>query len=573
MRTKYPINIPWRRRTVVALFGLSFLVMIGQAVNLQVLNREFLKGQGDARYLRDVAVPAHRGMITDRDGEPLAVSTPVSSVWINPKDFQANAQQLRALGKLLSLPVSRIQNLVKEREEREFVYVQRHVAPQLAQQVMDLKIAGVALQREYRRYYPMGEVAAHLIGFTDIDDKGQEGLELAHEQWLHSQPGKERVVRNRVGQTVERVARLAPAQDGQQLTLSIDHKLQYQTYRELKAAVQRNGAKSGSAVVLDVRTGEVLALVNQPSFNPNNRNEYRSASYRNRVVTDLFEPGSTVKPFIVAAAIASGNFRPDTAINTAPGLMRVGNATIRDHRDYGLIDVRTILQKSSNIGASKIALSLEPKYLWNTMNDFGFGQVVGSGFPGESLGTLKPYRRWKEVERATMAYGYGLSTSALHLAQAYAALLGDGKLRPISYQKLTADQIANIPTRQVVDKKTVMQMRDMLMGVVSDEGTASRAEVKGYKVAGKTGTVRKASVGGYLEDNYTALFAGAIPASNPRMVMVITINDPRGEKYYGGTVAAPVFSRVMSNAMRTMNIAPDDYPDTKTKVAMAGGPQ
>ncbi len=573
MRTENPISVPWRRRSVVALFALLFSVMIGQGVNLQVLDKKFLQEQGDARYLRDVAVPAHRGMITDREGEPLAVSTPVSSIWINPKDFQASAGQLQSLAVLLEMTPAKIRELVRERADREFVYLQRQVAPQLAHDVMALNIGGVALQREYHRYYPAGEVTAHIIGFTDIDDSGQEGLELAYEKWLQAQPGKERVVRNRLGQTVERVARLAPAHDGQNLTLSIDRRLQYLTYRELKAAVQRNHAPSGSAVVLDVRTGEVLALVNQPSYNPNNRNQYQSTAYRNRVVTDLFEPGSTVKPFIVAAAMGTGNFRPETAINTAPGLMRVGSATIHDVRDYGLIDVRTILQKSSNIGATKIALSLDPKYLWTTMSDFGFGHAVGSGFPGESLGIFKNYRQWGEIERATMAYGYGLSTSALHLAQAYAALLGDGALRPVSFVKLTPEQIAAMPTQQVVDKKIVMQMRDMLMGVVSDEGTASQAEVKGYTVAGKTGTVRKASPGGYLEDNYIALFAGAIPASDPRLVMVITINDPRGEKYYGGAVAAPVFARVMSGAMRLLNITPDRASEDQTKVAMVGGQQ
>ncbi len=559
----------------MALFASAFLLVLAQAVNLQVLRRDFLLEQGDARALRDVAVAAHRGMITDREGEPMAVSTPVASIWMNPRDFSATAGQLQALATLLETTPARLRELQRERPGREFVYLQRQVDPQLARQVMDLNISGVALQREYHRYYPAGEVAAHIIGFTDIDDHGQEGLELAYDEWLRAYPGRERVVKSggRQWQVVETVAQLQAPREGKDLVLSIDRRLQYLTYRELKAAVQRNHARSGSAVVLDTRSGEVLALVNQPSYNPNNRGQYGADTYRNRVVTDLFEPGSTVKPFIVAAAIASGAYRPDTAINTSPGTMRVGSATIHDMHDYGLIDVRTVLQKSSNIGASKIALSLEPKYLWQNLSDFGFGEAIGSGFPGESLGILKPYRQWGEVERATLAYGYGLSTSALHLAQAYAALLGDGKMRPVSYMKLSPQQIADLPAQKVLEMATVRQMRDMLMGVVSDEGTASQAEVKGYKVAGKTGTVRKAGGGGYLEDSYNALFAGAIPASDPRLVMVVTINDPRGEKYYGGAVSAPVFAKVMAGAMRLLNIPPDQFPGEPTKIAMAGGQQ
>lgn len=570
MSDERQIVIPWRRNLLLGVFVMVFAVMVGRAFDLQILNNEFLQNQGDARVLRDVPIPANRGMITDRHGEPLAISTPVSSIWAEPQEFSASSKQLSSLARVLGLSTKKIKRLLKKKQGKEFVYLKRHVNPAVAKKVLALGIPGIAQQKEYHRYYPAGEVAAHLLGFTDIDDVGQEGLELAYNDYLRGQAGRERVVKDGLGRIVGRMGQLRPAKKGDRLELSIDRRIQYLAYRELLAAVNKHRATSASAIVLDIKTGEVVAQVNQPSFNPNNKVKYKPASFRNRVVTDLYEPGSTIKPFIVATALSSGRYKPGTMVNTTPGLFRVGRSTIRDIRNYGMIDVGTVLQKSSNIGASKIALSLERKLLWNYLTDFGFGVPMDTGFPGESTGIVKHYADWRQIDHATIAYGYGLSTSMLQLAQAYAALLGDGHLRPVSFTKLSAEQIANIPQRKVLEMDVVMQMRKMLARVVSDEGTAALANVNGYQVAGKTGTVRKAGIGGYMKDNYLSLFAGVIPVSAPRLAMVVVINDPRGEKYYGGTVAGPVFSKVMMGAMRLLNIPPDAYRRETTRVALIG---
>lgn len=555
----------------MGLLACGILVMMGRAVWLQVLNKDFLQRQGDARILRDLDVPANRGMITDRNGEPLAVSAPVSSVWVNPQGFKADRDSLRSLARLVGMSGKKLHRLIERRHDREFVYLRRHLPPEEAQKILDLEIPGVHVQKEYRRYYPGGEVTAHLVGFTDIDGKGQEGLELAMDDLLRAHPGRERVVRDRLGHTVELVAQVSEARSGHDLRLSIDRRIQYLAYRELKAAVVRNRARSASAVVLDVYSGEVLALVNQPSYNPNDRSEYQPRAFRNRVVTDLYEPGSTIKPFVVAAALADGAVRPGTVIETAPGRLRIGTATIRDTRDYGTIDVATVLQKSSNIGASKIALNTDPQLLWTLLSDFGFGEDVGSGFPGEVSGALRHYTVWRDIDRATLAYGYGVATTTMQLAQAYAALLGDGHVRPVSFARLGHDEIAGLPKRKVLDMDVVKKMRKMLSAVVSSKGTGAQAAVPSYTVAGKTGTARKAGPGGYLEDSYLSIFAGGIPAQDPRLVMVVMVDDPRGEKYYGGAVAAPVFSRVMTGAMRMLNIPPDQASGASTHVAMAGG--
>ena len=545
-----------RRTFLLSMMMAAVGLLIWRAVDLQVLHSDFLLQQGDARSLRVVSIPAHRGMITDRNNEPLAISTPVDSIWTDPQSLLDAPAQLPRLAKLLDLNVRWIKDRLRENSNREFVYLKRAVPPALADQVMALDIPGVAKQREYRRYYPAGEVAGHVVGFTNVDDVGQEGAELAFEQLLRGTPGSMRVIKDRLGRIVETVERISEPLPGHDLKLSIDRRIQYLAYRELKAAVQENHAASGSAVILDVKTGEVLAMVNQPTYNPNNRDSLRSSHYRNRAVTDVFEPGSTVKPFTVAMALESGQYRPDTLINTEPGTLRVGPNTIHDTHDYGLINVSTVIAKSSNVGASKIALSLPADRLWTMFHKVGFGALSGADFPGESSGTLPDYHRWYPIDHATFSFGYGLSVSTLQLARAYAALASGGVLKPVSFVPLDHSPEGV----RVMSAKTARQVVAMLEGVVSDEGTGELARVPGYHVAGKTGTARKSASGGYAEDKYVALFAGMIPVNHPSLVMVVVINDPRNAQYYGGSVAAPVFSRVMGEAMRLLDVAPDDLP-------------
>ena len=555
-----------RRIFLLGLMMVAVGLLSWRAVVLQVLHKDFLVEQGDARSLRVVSIPAHRGMITDRNNEPLAISTPVDSIWADPQSLLDAPAQLPRLAKLLDLKVRWIKDRLRENANREFVYLKRAVPPALADQVMALDISGVAKQREYRRYYPAGEVAGHVLGFTNVDDVGQEGAELAFEQLLRGTPGSMRVIKDRLGHIVETVERISEPVPGHDLKLSIDRRIQYLAYRELKAAVQESHAASGSAVILDVKNGEVLAMVNQPTYNPNNRDSLRSSHYRNRAVTDVFEPGSTVKPFTVAMALESGQYRPESLINTEPGTLRVGPNTIHDTHDYGLINVSTVIAKSSNVGASKIALSLPADRLWAMFHRVGFGALSGADFPGETSGTLPDYHRWYPIDHATFSFGYGLSVSTLQLARAYAALASGGVLKPVSFVPLEQSPEGE----RVMSAKTARQVIAMLEGVVSDEGTGELARVSGYHVAGKTGTVRKSTSGGYAEDKYIALFAGMIPASRPRLVMVVEVNDPRNDHYYGGSVAAPVFSRVMSEAMRLLDIAPDDLPTLNgAKVAKA----
>ncbi len=554
----------------ITLLGIMIVVaggLVWRAVDLQILHKEFLQGQGDARHLRVVSIPAHRGMITDRHGEPLAISTPVDSIWANPQDLLAARGEWKQLAKALGVDRAWLKERLERNAAREFVYLKRHVQPELAEQVMALGIPGVSTQREYRRYYPAGEVAGHLLGFTNVDDAGQEGLELSFEQLLHGTPGSMRVVKDRLGRIVETVERINEPVPGRDLALSIDRRIQYIAYRELKAAVQANRAKSGSAVVLDVNTGEVLAMVNQPAFNPNNRESLRGDHYRNRAVTDLFEPGSTVKPFTVATALESGQYQPGTLIDTTPGTLRVGPNTIRDVHNYGLIDVTTLIAKSSNVGSGKLALALPPEQLWRKFAAVGLGAPSGGNVPGEALGSLPDYHRWYPIDRVTFSFGYGLSASTLQLARAYAALANGGVLKPVSLVPLTQAPAGE----RVMGGQVARQVVAMLEAATGDKGTGGAARVPGYRVAGKTGTVRKSAQGGYAEDSYLSLFAGLVPASDPRLAMVVMINDPRGDQFYGGAVAAPVFSRVMSGALRLLDVAPDDLPAFKAQtVAQAG---
>lgn len=558
---------PWRLVVVYAALSVGLLVLLWRGIDLHVFHRDFLQEQGDARYLRVVTVPAHRGMITDRNGEPLAISTPVDSVWINPQEFDATPAQQRQLAKLLEFEPGRIQSLLAERGDKSFVYLKRRINPERAAAVMALNVPGVALQREYRRYYPTGEVCAHVVGFTNVDDVGQEGLELAYDDWLRGDPGSKRVIKDRLGRIVENVESIQEPRPGKDLALSIDRRIQYLAYRELKRAVLEHRARSGSAVVLDARTGEVLAMVNQPSYNPNNREDLKSSHYRNRAVTDVFEPGSTIKPFTMVAALESGKYRPQSVIDTAPGYYRLAGNMIRDVRNYGRINLTTVIQKSSNVGASRIALSLPARDMWNVFTQVGFGMVTGSGFPGEAGGSLSPYERWRPIEQATLAFGYGLSVTTLQLAHGYAALADNGCLPTVSFVRLD-----HAPTscQPVIPPAIVRQVRQMMEAVVSDGGTGVRAQIPGYRVAGKTGTVRKAGVGGYEAERYEGIFAGMAPASDPRLVMVVAINEPSDGEYYGGEVAAPVFEKVMAGALRLLDIAPDDLPAVKTQLASLG---
>jgi cell division protein FtsI (penicillin-binding protein 3) len=550
-----------RRAFIYLCMGLAAVTLVWRAVCLQVLDKEFLLSQGEARHLRVVTLPAHRGMIQDRNGEPLAVSTQVESVWVNPQELGGEQQRIPELAALLELDTGKVKHLLASRADREFVYLQRHVDPALAEQVAALKLPGVYLQREYRRYYPAGEVAAQIVGFTNIDDLGQEGLELAYEDWLVGEPGAKRVIKDGRHHIIEDVESISRPRPGKDLTLSIDRRIQYLAYRELKSVMQEHNARAASAVLLDVKTGEVLAMVNQPSFNPNNRQQLRSGDMRNRAVTDVFEPGSTMKPFIAAAALQSGRFRPETPISTSPGWFRVGVNTVRDVHDYGQLDVAGVIRKSSNVGISKIALSLPAEDIWTLLKDIGFGAQTYSGFPGEATGLLSYHGGWNEIETATLAYGYGVSVTALQLAQAYAVLATDGIKRSVTF--LREGDVSE--ERRVMPATIARQVRAMLEEAAGPEGTAPQAAVAGYRVAGKTGTVKKAAPGGYSSNKYVAAFAGMAPASDPRLVMVVMVDEPRNGKYYGGQIAAPVFSKVMSGALRLMAVPPDNLPLLQTR--------
>lgn len=545
---------PSRLILVLAVMVLATGTLGWRALDLQVMDRAFLQDQGDARHLRSQAMPAHRGMITDRHGDPLAISTPVESIWANPRELIESRERWPELAGLLGIDADDFEDRIQQRANREFVYLRRHVDPSFADRVLALGLRGVSTQREYRRFYPEGEVAAHIVGFTNIDDHGQEGMELIYNPWLRGQAGAKWVLKDRFGRIVEDVDGIKEPEPGRDLALSIDRRIQYLAYRELKTAVQLHGATSGSAVVLDVRTGEILAMVNQPSFNPNNRGSMRADAFRNRAVTDQIEPGSTIKPFTVAAALEAGLYRPETLIDTGPGFFRVGRNTIRDISNYGVIDLATVIQKSSNVGMSKIAMALPAERMWEMYTAVGFGALSGSSYPGEAMGALSHYSEWGDIERATLSFGYGMSVTPLQLAQAYAVIGEGGRVRPVSF--LAVEEPPQ--STRVMSRQTADETLQMLKSAVTTQGTGSLARVSGYQVAGKTGTVMVAGARGYTEDHYNALFAGLAPVSDPRLAMVVVINDPRGDEYYGGRVAAPVFSKVMTGALRMLGVTPDD---------------
>jgi cell division protein FtsI (penicillin-binding protein 3) len=543
-----------RLQMVLVLLIAGALALAARAVDLQLMNHSFLLGQGDARYSRVAEISAHRGTITDRYGEPLAVSTPVDSVWVNPKELSQTADQLPRLARALKREPQSLARRVSSNVDREFLYLARHLQPEQAARIRMLDIPGVYLLREYRRYYPAGEVSGHILGFTSIDDSGQEGLELAYDHWLAGEDGAKRVIQDRYGHVVENVESIRAARPGKDLVLSLDLRIQYLAYRELKRALLEHRARSGSLVVLDIATGEVLAMVNQPAFNPNARDQLAAGRYRNRAVTDIFEPGSSIKPFIVAAALASGRFHESSVINTDPGFIKVGVKVIEDKHDLGAIDIATVLAKSSNVAMAKIALALDPQQIWTTLNGLGFGQVTTSGYPGESAGLLSNHSHWRPIGVATLSYGYGLSVTPLQLAQAYATLGAGGIRRPVTFLRVDS----SVGGERVLDERVARQLIHLLESVIAPEGTGVRASLTGYRVAGKTGTAWKSTTGGYSTDKYISTFAGVVPASAPRLAAVVMIYEPSGRQYYGGDVAAPVFAGVMSGALRLMAIAPDD---------------
>ena len=545
------------RLTLVGVFfSLLAVSLVARAVHLQVFNKDFLNHQADTRHLRTESISAHRGTITDRNGEPLAISTPVDSIWANPKELAPAVDRVPQLARLLGVDSQQLIRRVTRSMDKEFLYLKRHLSPEQAQLVLDLKLPGVNVQREYRRYYPAGEVTGHLVGFTNIDDAGQEGLELAFNHWLAGESGAKRVLKDRLGRSVENVESIRPPHHGKDLQTSIDLRIQYLAYRTLKAAIRQHNAESGSIVILDVKTGEILAIVNQPTYNPNDRSQFSAERYRNRAITDIFEPGSSIKPLVVAAALESGEYQSSSIVDTAPGFVVVGPKTIEDHRNLGRISLTTILARSSNVGVTKLAMSLEPDQLWNTMTRFGLGTLTASGFPGESAGLLTHFNHWRPISQATLAYGYGVSVTPLQLAQAYSVLGSDGVFRPVSLLALDAPAEGE----QVLAAESAVAVRRMLEEVVRPGGTGTKAAVTGYRIAGKTGTAWKFAAGGYSEDKYISIFAGLAPASDPRLAVVVVIDEPTGELYYGSDVAAPVFSNVVSESLRLLAIPPDAMP-------------
>jgi cell division protein FtsI (penicillin-binding protein 3) len=548
-----PEQFSTRLKFVLVLIVLMAVGLIARAVELQVLDNGFLEKQGDARFTRVAKLSAMRGAIYDRNGEAMAASTPVDTVWVCPPELIKSSDQFDRLAEALNRDKNWLQQVVTSNLDREFVYLERHMRPSDADQVAALKIPGVYLLREYHRFYPAGEVTGHVLGFTkEFEDIGQEGLELAYDRWLGAEAGAKRIIQDRYGRTVEDVESIRAPHPGTDLVTSIDLRIQYLAYRELKAAVQQFNAKAGSAVVIDVTTGEILAMVNQPAYNANDRGQVAPSRYRNRAATDLFEPGSSIKPFVAAAGIASGRYHADTIIDTNPGYVVIGPKRFPDHSNLGAVPLTTVLAKSSNVGMIKMSLTLDPKLIWDTLNAFGFGQVTGSGFPGESAGVLNHYSHWGKIGQASLSFGYSWNVTALQLAHAYATLGALGVSRPLTLRKMDAP----VPGQRVINERVANELLRMMETVVQ-EGTGTRAALTGYRVAGKTGTAWKAGPGGYTTDRYMGIFGGVVPASHPRLAAIVVIDEPQGKYYYGGDVAAPVFANVMAGALRLMGIPPD----------------
>lgn len=554
----------WRSRIVLmALLGCS-AALVGRSLYLQGINNEFLKAKGESRYARVLEVPATRGRITDRHGDMLAVSSPVRSVWAIPGDATLEPGDARRLAKLLEIDTAELD--AKLAGGRDFVYLKRQLAPDVADQISALKLPGIHQQREYRRFYPGGEVMSHMLGFTSMEDRGQEGIELAFENLLAGQPGSRRVIKDRRGQVVEDVESIRPPRDGQDVVLAMDGKVQYLAYSALREAIQTHRAKAGAVVVLDVRTGEVLALANAPTFNPNNRANLTGAQLRNRVFTDTFEPGSVMKPFIAGLALERGKFKSSTTIDTSPGRMTIGSATIGDAHRHGVLTVAQVIQKSSNIGTVKMAQQFTPDEMWRLFDQLGFGKPLNLGFPGEAGGRLRPAKSWRPIEQATMSYGHGISVNLIQMARAYLAFARDGDLPALSLTRVDTPIAAG---ERVFSPAVARELRVMLEMAAGPGGTAPKAQVSGYRVAGKTGTAHKLEAGRYT-NKYVSSFVGFAPASNPRLVVAVMIDEPSAGQHYGGAVAAPVFAKVVEGTLRALGVAPD-APLTPLQVARKPG--
>jgi len=557
------VKLPaWRSRLVLFIMFAAFLALAGRALWLQGLSTDFLQKQGEARYARTLELPATRGKITDRNGQVLASSVPVKAVWAIPDDvLEAPPEKLRALAGLLEMPEADLRK--KLDSDRNFVYLKRQVEQETVDKVIKLGIAGIETRKEYKRFYPQGEVMAHVVGFTNVEDAGQDGMELGMQKTLAGVTGSRRVIKDRLGRIVEDIAAVREPHDGRDLVLSLDSKLQYIAFTHLKEAVEKFKAKAGGVVVVDVKTGEVLALANLPTYNPNNRSVLTGAMLRNRVITDTYEPGSTLKPFAIALALDTKRVTPNTTVQTAPGKLTIGTATIGDAHPHGLLTVSQVIQKSSNVGTAKIALQMQPQEMWEMFTTVGFGQQPKLGFPGAVAGRVRPYKSWRPIEQATMSYGHGISVSLLQIAHAYTIFARDGDLIPLSFQKLGAAPVG----QRVITEKTARDMRTMLEMAAGPEGTAPKAQVPGYRVAGKTGTAHKL-VGGRYANKYVSSFVGFAPASDPRVIIAVMIDEPTGS-HYGGEVAAPVFSNIVGSTLRAMNVGPDS---TVTSIIVPANP-
>ena len=565
MPIRTPVHAPvvvklpaWRRRVLLVIVLLGFAILLGRGVYLQGIHKKFYQNKGNARYSRNIVLTSQRGKITDRHGELLAISSPVESVWASPPDVEINDAQTKQMAMLLNLK----EDVIKQKlanSEREFVYLKRRISPELAAKVMKLGVPGIDLQREYKRYYPAADVAAHMVGFTGpgdkgAGDKGLEGFELALNKALSGKDGSRRVLRDRSGHIVEDLQAVVVPQDGHDVALALDLRIQYLAHRELQKAVEAHKALAGAVVVLDAKSGEVLAMANVPTYNPNNPVNIKGKT-RNRAIIDNYEPGSTLKPVTAAAALESGMYKADTKIQTAPGTMKIGPATIHDTHPQGVLTVAEMIQKSSNVGAAKIALTLDKQFMWNVYNQLGLGHVEGVGFPGEAAGRLRPFKNWRPIEVATMSFGNGISVTLLQMARLYTVFANEGELRPISLLKVKEAPVG----QQVFSATTANQVKDMLEMVVQPGGTALQAQVLGYRVAGKTGTSKKLGEHGYINE-YVASFVGMAPASNPRFIVAVMIDEPSNGAYYGGTVAAPVFSNIMADTLRLFAV-PQDAPN------------
>lgn len=564
LAVKLPV---WRSRFVLFLLFLAFVALVVRALWLQRMNTDFLQKQGETRYARTLELPATRGKIVDRNGQVLASSIPVKAIWAIPEDvLSAPPEKIKQLANLLEMSEAELRK--KLDSDRQFVYLKRQVEHDVSEKIVALGIAGIETRKEYKRYYPEGEVTAHVVGFTNVEDLGQEGIELASEKNLAGKTGSRRVIKDRLGRIIEDIESVRDPHDGRDLTLSIDSKIQYIAYTHLKEALEKHKAKAGGAVVLDVQTGEVLALVNLPTYNPNNRAILTGAQLRNRVMTDTFEPGSTMKPFTVALALETGRVTPETQIQTAPGSMTIGTATIHDAHKQGVLSVAQVIQKSSNIGTVKMALQMPPQEMWEMFTTLGFGQQPKFGFPGAVAGRLRNYKSWRPIEQATMSYGHGVSVSLIQMARAYMIFARNGDTIPLTFQRSEGTPVSH----RVISEKTALQLRTMLESVTEPGGTATQARIPGYRVAGKTGTAHKLEGGRYV-NKYVGDFVGFAPVSNPRVIVAVMIDEPTTGGYYGGTVAAPVFAAITSNVLRLMNVTPDSsvvniIPDNSVQESM-----